>query len=191
MRLNAAGTKLALKKKKPVAAAKQWATCGDELAAAFTASKRYNGRFYPDGFSLGEDGFMYDPFDREAEEKAEDAGTCDVYIEFNSFADNCGIVIVSHLDEIPAEPAIQAAIMRTVACAARKANFGMLFASVNDKQKQSRAMLEAFGMTRLFDTHNPNSGNDITVYGKDITGNKDVLGISDGGESMRGWLREY
>lgn len=190
MRLNATGTKRALAKTLTNVKAKvtHFATCGEELAYAFSNSKRFSGqKFFPQGFKLSGDGLRYESSGKLDEF---DDYTSEWFFRFERFGDNCGMLIVCELDEIPAEPEIQAAVMRAVACAAREGRFGMLLASVNHKQKQSRAMLEAFGMTPVFETHNPNSTNDITLFCKDITKVKDTLGIgnTDYDNSARSWL---
>lgn len=186
MRLNAVGAKLALKKK-PVT--KTSGTCGDQLAAAFNAAKHYaspKGEFKAQGFKLGRRGLSYESDDSYT------GYLCEWFFSFDGFADNCGILIIGAFIEVPQDPAILAAVLRTCACAGRNGNFGMMLASVNHKQSVIIEALKAFGMTELYKTHNPNSGNKIAVYGKDINGVKDTLGIGNScwDNSARGWLHE-
>jgi hypothetical protein len=154
-------------------------TLSELLAEVFTASKlpQLRGKFYPEYFTIGEDGISYD-WDGEGDQKDDDYDgyeSFDVPFECKPAEFCCGLLEIGNLadDNFTSDPAVNSVLMRVfMACLALEYN--MVMATTITSQKVAAGYLAEAGFAAVAEYKSKSTGATITVWLNDLGAKKEL-----------------
>lgn len=152
-------------------------TLSGMLAAVFTASTRYPGKFYPDLFELGYENLTYhgdgvdDPKPDDFTEEL--IYSCPFGAHVSEYC--CGLLEIGslHSEVLDRDPDVAKALMQ-VWMSVIHTKYNMAFATTIATQKVARAYLEEAGFVPVATYKSKGTGATITVLMKDFTGIKEI-----------------